>query len=195
MLKEVNASSLDELIRSVVPAKILDASPYQIKSGHIPNPESESLFLQKFKSIASKTKLNKCYIGGGYYGSLTPEVILRNVLDNPNWYTAYTPYQAEISQGRLEALLNYQTLCVELTGLEVSNASLLDEGTACAEAMMLCSAANPKRTTFFASNSLFPNSLEIIKTRAENYGLKVIIDDPNTFDFESVKDDLFGIIV
>lgn len=196
MLKTVGAKSLDDLMRLIVPEKVLDPEPFKINGGDIPEAESENILLKKIQAIAQKNKLNKCYIGGGYYGTITPQVIARNVLENPNWYTAYTPYQGEISQGRLETILNYQTLCTELTGLEVANASLLDEGTACAEAMMVCYACyNQKRNTFFVADNVFPQSIEVVKTRAENAGITVIVGNPETFDFSSVKDDLFGALL
>jgi len=192
----VGVKSLEELMKLTVPANVLDPEPYKIPGGEIPEAESESILLKKIQQIAEKNKLNKCYIGGGYYGTITPQVIARNVLENPNWYTAYTPYQGEISQGRLEVILNFQTLCTELAGLEVANASLLDEGTACAEAMMMCYALNgQKRNTFFVADNVFPQSIEVVKTRAENAGIKVIVGDANSFDFSAVKDDLFGALL
>jgi glycine dehydrogenase len=196
MMKVVGVKSLEELMKLTVPEKVLDPEPYKINGGEIPEAESESILLKKIQTIAQKNKLNKCYIGGGYYGTITPQVVARNVLENPNWYTAYTPYQGEISQGRLEAILNYQTLCTELAGLEVANASLLDEGTACAEAMMMCySSYNQKRHTFFIAENVFPQSIDVVRTRAENADIKVIVGNPETFDFSSVKDDIFGILL
>src|SRR5690606_15611392 len=133
MLETIGAASLSELIHDIVPASILDESPLQV-----PGPWSESAALAKLKAIAQKNEIFRNYIGQGYYGTHVPNVVLRNILENPAWYTAYTPYQPEISQGRLEALLNFQTMVADLTGLDIANASLLDEGTAAAEAMTLC---------------------------------------------------------
>lgn len=183
-------------MQRTVPEKVLDPEPFKHDNGDIPEPVSEKILLEKITKLAEKNKLNKCYIGGGYYETITPEVIKRNVLENPNWYTAYTPYQAEISQGRLEVLLNYQTLMVELTGLENANSSLLDEGTACAEAMVMCFANNNlKKTTFFVSSDVFPQSIDVIRTRAENVGIKLVIGDPRTFDFSTIAEELGGILL
>jgi glycine dehydrogenase len=132
MLKVVKAASVDELINQTVPSNIRLKKPL-----NLPAARTEFEFLKEFKALASKNKINKSYIGMGYYPNYTPGVILRNILENPGWYTAYTPYQAEIAQGRLEALINYQTLVIDLTGMQIANASLLDEATAAAEAMHL----------------------------------------------------------
>jgi glycine dehydrogenase len=135
------------------------------------------------------------YIGCGYYPTNLPSVIRRNVLENPNWYTPYTPYQAEIAQGRLESLLNYQTMITELTGLDISNASLLDEATAAAEAMfMSVNSHNGKRNKFFVSKHIFPQSIEVIKTRADGISLELVVDDPANFDFSKAKE-FCGVIV
>jgi glycine dehydrogenase len=145
--------------------------------------------------MASKNKIMKSFQGQGFYPNLTPNVILRNVLENPNWYTPYTPYQAEISQGRLENLLNYQTMIVDLTGLDIANASLLDEATAGAEAMFMCfSNFNKKRSKFFVSDKTFLHTIEVIKTRAEPLGIEVIVGNPNDVDF-SKREDIFGVLV
>ena len=140
MLNDLGLSSLDELVREVVPDSILLRG-----DNNLPKGCSEQQALTELKKIASKNKLQKNLIGQGYYGTITPPAILRNVFENPAWYTSYTPYQAEISQGRLEALFNYQTLITELTGLPVANASLLDEGTAAAEAMLLAHGQSKKK--------------------------------------------------
>ena len=196
MLKELGIKDLNDLMKKVVPEKVLDPEPYKHENGEVPEAVPEKLLLEKITKLAQKNKLYKCYIGGGYHDTITPEVIKRNVLENPNWYTAYTPYQAEISQGRLETLLNYQTLVCELTGLENSNSSLLDEGTACAEAMVMCFAtSNQKKDTFFVSSDIFPQSLEVIKTRADNIGIKLVVGNPQKFDFTTIAEQLGGIIL
>mmetsp|Transcript_36321 Transcript_36321/g.35198 ORF Transcript_36321/g.35198 Transcript_36321/m.35198 type:complete len:194 (-) Transcript_36321:2256-2837(-) len=145
---------------------------------------SETLMLQNLREIALDNKVFKSYQGCGYYPTNLPSVIRRNVLENPNWYTPYTPYQAEISQGRLESLINYQTMISELTGLDISNASLLDEATAAAEAMMMSYGThNGKRNKFFVSKHIFPQTIDVIQTRADGIGLRLIIDDPANFNF------------
>src|SRR6478736_6978814 len=145
MLKAVGVASLDELIDQTVPKNIRLK-----KSLTLPPAQSEAAFLKSFKTLASKNKVYKSYIGTGYYNCTTPGVILRNILENPGWYTAYTPYQAEIAQGRLEALINFQTMVIDLTGMEIANASLLDEATAAAEAMTLARRQSKVAgTTFF----------------------------------------------
>jgi len=133
--------------------------------------------------------VNKNFIGQGYYGTMTPSVIRRNVLENPKWYTPYTPYQAEISQGRLESLLNFQTAIVGLTGMDISNASLLDEATAASEAVQMAyNVHNGKRTKFFVSDSIFPQNLEVIKTKCYGLGIELEVGDTNKFDFSKGKE-------
>merc|ERR1719326_2096196 len=141
--------------------------------------------LKMLKEMVSKNMVAKNFIGMGYHGSDIPSAILRNVLENPAWYTAYTPYQAEIAQGRMESLVNFQTLVTELTGMEAANASLLDEGTAAAEAMaMVARTVNTKtKNTFFVSDNVHPQTIDIMKTRAEYYGLKLIVGNLHEFDF------------
>src|SRR5690606_11615438 len=139
MLQKINASSLEELIDQTIPKSIRLTTPL-----NLPAAQSESEFLRDFRAIAKKNKIYKSFIGLGYYDTILPSVIVRNVLENPGWYTAYTPYQAEIAQGRLEALINFQTVVSDLTGMELANASLLDEGTDAAEAMAMLHAARPK---------------------------------------------------
>ncbi len=171
MLETIGAASLSELIHDIVPASILDESPLQV-----PGPWSESAALAKLKAIAQKNEIFRNYIGQGYYGTHVPNVVLRNILENPAWYTAYTPYQPEISQGRLEALLNFQTMVADLTGLDIANASLLDEGTAAAEAMTLCRrGSRSKSNTFFASEHCHPQTLEVLRTRAEPLGIELVV--------------------
>src|SRR5690606_16411327 len=146
MLEAIGAGSLSELIHDIVPASILDETPLDV-----PGPYSEQAALARIKAIAGRNEVHRNYIGQGYYGTHVPPVILRNILENPAWYTAYTPYQPEISQGRLEALLNFQTMVADLTGLDIANASLLDEGTAAAEAMTLARrGSRSKANVFFA---------------------------------------------
>ena len=132
MLQKIGAASLDELVEKTIPASIFNKNPLQL-----PDEEDEHTYLLRMKELAGKNKVFKSYIGLGYYNTILPSAIKRNILENPNWYTSYTPYQAEISQGRLEALLNFQTMVMDLTGMEMANASLLDEATAAAEAMIM----------------------------------------------------------
>ncbi|KAJ3373311.1 glycine decarboxylase subunit P [Allomyces arbusculus] len=191
MLEQVGCKTLDDLIARAVPASIRRDAPLALGE-----PRAEAELLRDLKQIASKNKLMKNYIGQGYYGTTVPAVILRNVLENPGWYTQYTPYQPEISQGRLESLLNYQTMVTDLTGLPVANASLLDEGTAAAEAMLMCwSAAKRAKNTFFVDANVFPQTLAVLQTRAEGFGIKVVVGDYQTFDVDAIKDDLMGALV
>ncbi len=173
MLKAIGLSSLDELIQKTVPANI-----YFDKALDLPQGLEEHEVLATAKTLAQKNKIFKNFIGLGYYGTNTPNVILRNILENPGWYTAYTPYQPEISQGRMEALINFQTMVADLTGMELSNASLLDEGTAAAEAMSMAHGLNrQKKNTFFVHKNTFPQTLEVIQTRALPVGIHVVIGD------------------
>ena len=171
MLKELDLISLDALIEQTVPESIRIKKPIEVKQS-----SSETEVLKELKKIAVKNNVYRSLLGLGYSDTITPNVILRNILENPGWYTQYTPYQAEIAQGRLEALLNFQTLAIDLTGLPVSNASLLDEATACAEAMAMSYALHPEaeRTQFYVSDSLHPQSKEVIETRAKPLGFKVV---------------------
>jgi glycine dehydrogenase len=189
MLAKVGAPSLDKLIEETVPASIRLRKPLDL------GPErGETELLAELKVIAGRNQVFKSCIGLGYYGTITPPVILRNILENPGWYTQYTPYQAEISQGRLEALLNWQTMVCDLTALPLSNASLLDEGTAAAEAMTMCqSATKGKRTAFFVSERCLPQTIAVVQTRAEALGLEVIVGDHESFDF--AKRPVFGALV
>lgn len=180
MLKVLGFSTLDKLIEKTVPAAIRLTQPLQL-----PEAQSESAALAQLKSIASKNQIFRSFIGMGYYDCITPPVIGRNILENPGWYTAYTPYQAEIAQGRLEALLNFQTMIIELTGLEIANASLLDEGTAAAEAMsMSYGLSKNKANAFFVSSSCHPQTIEVVKTRAIPLGIEIIVEDHRFFSFE-----------
>jgi glycine dehydrogenase len=181
MLKVIKADSIDELIDQTIPGSI------RLKNSlSLPAAKSEYEFLQDFRKIASRNKVFKSFIGMGYYNTITPGVILRNILENPGWYTAYTPYQAEIAQGRLEALINYQTMIIDLTGMEIANASLLDEGTAAAEAMHLMHASRKgskkDSSKFFVDHNTFPQTVDVLKTRSGPLGIQLIIGDVRTLD-------------
>lgn len=193
MLKKIGVASLDRLIEETVPAAIRMKEPLALPKGI-----NEYQFLSHLKEVASKNKLFKSFIGTGYYGTITPGVILRNILENPGWYTAYTPYQAEISQGRLEALLNFQTVISDLTGMPVANASLLDEGTAAAEAMIMLfnsrdrDAVKRGANQIFVADDIFPQTLDVIHTRSAPLGIEVIQGNPDTFTF---TEKIFGAII
>ena len=192
MLDVIGVSSLDQLIHETVPDSIRMAEPMKL-----PEALSEYDYLNHIKGIASKNKVYKTYIGQGYYGTITPSVILRNIFENPGWYTQYTPYQAEISQGRLEALLNFQTMVSDLTGLPIANASLLDEATAAAEAMTMCEGIHNKKrkeaaTKCFVDNGVFTQTKDVLITRAEPLHLSVEGGDYKAFDF---SDDYFAVVI
>ena len=190
MLKAVGAGSLDELIDQTIPAAIRIG-----RSLELPAPRPESDVLDEMAEIAARNKLFRSFIGMGYNDTITPPVILRNILENPGWYTQYTPYQAEIAQGRLEALLNFQTMVSDLTALDIANASLLDEATAAAEAMMMCRRAQKRGSTantFFVSEKCHPQTIDTIKVRAEPLGYQVIVGDHTEFLPSS---DTFGILL
>ena len=189
MLTDLGLSSIDELVRQIVPDSILLRGDDKLPEGC-----SEQEALTELKEIAEKNDLKRSLIGQGYYGTITPPVIQRNVFENPAWYTSYTPYQAEISQGRLEALFNYQTLITELTGLPISNASLLDEGTAAAEAMILAHSTS-KKNTFLVDSEVFPQTLAVLKTRAKPLGIKIKSLDWHTVANLEDFDDAFGVLV
>ena len=179
MLQVIGVSSLDELIDQTVPPNIRMQDG--LRSGE---PMSEAQFLSKLKETAAKNQIFKQYIGMGYYNTITPNVILRNIMENPGWYTQYTPYQAEIAQGRLEALLNFQTMVLDLTGMEIANASLLDEGTAAAEAMGMFKGLLPRKSEafkFFVDQEVFPQTLDVLITRAEPIGVEIVIGDYRSF--------------
>ena len=188
MLDKIGVDSLDKLIDLTIPNSIKLENDLNLES-----PKTESEFLSSFKSLMSNNKKYKSYIGMGYYDCITPNVIKRNILENPGWYTAYTPYQAEIAQGRMEALINYQTMVTDLTGMEISNASLLDEGTSASEAMTMFYRVRkgPKKESnkFFVSNKIFPQTIEILKTRSEPLGIELVIDDLEKFEGD---DQYFG---
>lgn len=193
MLSKIGVSSIDELVDKTIPAHIRLNRELTISEAM-----TEQEYLNHIEELAAKNKLFKSFIGMGYYETTVPSVILRNVLENPGWYTAYTPYQAEISQGRLEALLNFQTMILDLTGMEIANASLLDEGTAAAEAMIMFfnsrSRAQIKANVnkFFISTHAFPQTIDVVKGKAENLGIELVIGEPTAFEGD---DSFFGAII
>ncbi|HEY3855622.1 MAG TPA: aminomethyl-transferring glycine dehydrogenase [Verrucomicrobiae bacterium] len=187
MLKQLGFAGMDDFIDQVVPAGIRLKSKLTIPGG-----VGEFAVLNELRAIARKNEVFRSFIGTGYSDCITPPVILRNILENPGWYTQYTPYQAEIAQGRLESLLNFQTLTAELTGLPMANASLLDEATAAAEAMHLCHNVRHERSVFFVAASCHPQTIEVVKTRARPLGIKVVVCDHREFQF---NDTVFGALV
>jgi len=189
MLQTVGVNSIDELIEQTVPTAIRLKQPL-----NLPAAKSETEYLGALKQTSLLNKVFKSFIGQGYYDTITPGVILRNVFENPGWYTQYTPYQAEIAQGRLQALLNFQTMVIDLTGMEIANASLLDEGTAAAEAMFMqySTRKNQAAKKYFVSELVFPQTIDILKTRANPYGIELVIG--NHLDFVATED-FFGAIV
>lgn len=189
MLRVVGAGSLDALIDETVPENIRLRRPLDL-----PAARTESEVLADLRAIAARNKVYRSFIGMGYSDTITPPVILRNILENPGWYTQYTPYQAEIAQGRLEALLNYQTMIMELTGLDIANASLLDEATAAAEAMTLCKRAQKsgsQANIFFVSNKVHPQTLDVVRTRAAAFGYEIVVGDAFAADFAGA----FGVLL
>lgn len=192
MLKVIKANSVDDLIDQTVPAAIRLK-----KTLNLPKAQTEFEFLNNFKKLAGKNKIFRSYIGTGYYNTITPGVILRNILENPGWYTAYTPYQAEIAQGRLEALINYQTMVIDLTGMQIANASLLDEATAAAEAMHLLDAskkpAKKSAHKFFVDENTFPQTIDVLKVRATPIGVTLVVGDVTKVDL--ADPDLFALYV
>ena len=189
MLRVVGFPTLDAMIDVAVPAKIRLK-----KSLALPAARSETEALAELKAILSKNEVRRSFIGMGYYDCITPPVIQRNILENPGWYTAYTPYQAEISQGRLEALLNFQTMVADLTGLEIANASLLDEATAAAEAMTMSHAlqGHDGRNVFFVSETCHPQTIAVVQTRAQPLGIEVVVGNHAKF---SLNDSVFGVLL
>jgi glycine dehydrogenase len=187
MLRDLGFDNLDALIEAAVPKSIrLD------RQLNLPEAKSEAEALAELRDISKKNKVAKSFIGAGYSDCITPPVIQRNILENPGWYTAYTPYQAEIAQGRLEALLNFQTMITDLTALDIANASLLDEATSAAEAIALCHAAVPGRRTFFVADNCHPQTIEVVRTRAKPLGIEIKIDNYSRFKFD---DSVFGVLV
>ena len=191
MLAALQLDSLDQLVARTVPESIALKSPLALAG-----PQTEYAALSRLKAMAAKITLNQSYIGLGYYDTHTPNVILRNVLENPGWYTAYTPYQPEISQGRLECLLNYQQMTLDLTAMDLANASLLDEATAAAEAMALARRVSKNRSAskFFVDQCCFPQTIDVLKTRAECFGFELLIGDIDSLLTTEVAEDLFGAI-
>ncbi|BBI51325.1 hypothetical protein HORIV_37460 [Vreelandella olivaria] len=188
MLKALNMQHMEDLIEQTVPSDIRLGRELALDE-----PRSESEALEYLAQLARQNRVTKSYIGQGYYGTHMPAVIQRNVLENPGWYTAYTPYQPEISQGRLEGLLNFQQVVMDLTGMELANASLLDEATAAAEAMALCKRGNKrsKSNVFFVADDVFPQTLDVVKTRAEFFGFDLITGPAE----ELASHDVFGALV
>ena len=187
MLETIGQKSLDTLIEAVVPSAIRSSEPLNIGDS-----KTERELLDELKTIADQNVLMKSYLGMGYHDCITPPVIQRNILENPGWYTQYTPYQAEISQGRLEALLNYQTMVCDLTALPIANASLLDEATAAAEAMVMTHRLSKGSNTFLVSNSCHPQVIAVVQTRAAPLGININLNDHEDFDF---TEDVFGCLV
>jgi len=191
MLRLTGYASLDALTDAAVPPQIRLPKPL-----NLPEAAGETAALAELRNIAAQNQIFRSFIGLGYYDTAVPGVIQRNILENPGWYTAYTPYQSEISQGRLEALLNFQTVITELTGLEIANASMLDEGTAAAEAMMMCHriklGGRPDQSVFFVSEKCHPQTIDIVKTRAKPLGIEVVVGDHATYDFSGK---VFGVLV
>src|SRR5256714_8431005 len=189
MLQTLGYDSLDALIDDTVPPTIRLGRPLAIHRGL-----SEFEALANLRRIAKQNEVCRSYLGLGYHDCITPPVIQRNVLENPGWYTAYTPYQAEVAQGRLEALLNFQTMVMDLTGFEIANASLLDEGTAAAEAMAMSYAGRgkPGKETYFVSDECHPQTIDVVKTRAHARGVEVVVGD---WRKAAIGDDVFGVLI
>ncbi|NBC86254.1 MAG: aminomethyl-transferring glycine dehydrogenase [Bacteroidetes bacterium] len=189
MLDTLGVDSLDALVDEAIPAAIRSDRPLDL-----PPAFTERGLLDRAQDLAAENDPHRSFIGMGYSGTVTPPVIQRDILENPSWYTQYTPYQAEIAQGRLEALLNFQTMVIDLTGLEIANASLLDEATAAAEAMMMLNriTKRQKSRTFFVAESCHPQTISVVQARAEPIGVNVVVGDPHTFEFD---DDVFGVLL
>src|SRR5260370_15973173 len=187
ILRDVGFENLDRLIEAAIPKNIR-----LNRQLNLPEARSESEALAELRAISKKNKVPRSFIGAGYSDCITPPVIQRNILENPGWYTAYTPYQAELAQGRLEALLNFQTMIADLTKLDVANASLLDEASAAAEAMALCHAVVPNRKIFFIADNCHPQPIEVVRTRAKPLGIEVRIDNFSQFKIDNT---VFGALV
>ncbi len=184
MLDVVGVDSVSKLIEEVIPASIRLRKPLQLAPAM-----TENEYGAHIRALAEKNKQFRSFIGMGYYPNSTPSVILRNIFENPSWYTSYTPYQAEISQGRLEALLNYQTMIISLTGMEIGNCSLLDEGTAAAEAMLMMFALRSREqvkngvNVLFVDENIFPQTLDVLITRSEPFGIEIVCDAYSNYEF------------
>src|SRR5437762_5638797 len=190
MLRELGFENLDALIDATVPKNIRLDRPLEL-----PKAKSEIEALAELRTLASKNKVARNFIGAGYSDTITPPVIQRNILENPGWYTAYTPYQAELAQGRLEALLNFQTMVTDLTALDIANASLLDEATAAAEAMALCyhaATGRDSRNRFFVADNCHPQTIAVVRTRAKPLGIEIVTANFSNFEFD---DTIFGALV
>ncbi|MGH8163648.1 MAG: glycine dehydrogenase, partial [Rhodanobacteraceae bacterium] len=187
MLVAIGFDEMASFIAATVPQDIRLTNPLDLPAG-----SSEQEALAELRAISRKNKVARSFIGAGYSDCVVPPVIQRNILENPGWYTAYTPYQAEIAQGRLEALLNFQTMVTDLTALDIANASLLDEATAAAEAMALCHAVVSGRDTFFVSSRCHPQTIEVVQTRARPLGIKIVIGNHETFQ---PNDKVFGVLL
>ena len=184
MLACIGASSIEQLVDQTVPAAIRLATPLALAE---PRPESEAL--AALRAMAARNRVQHSLLGMGYADTLTPAVVLRNVLENPGWYTAYTPYQAELAQGRLEALLNYQQMVIDLSGLELANASLLDEATAAAEAMSMARRVSKSRSNrFFVDTACFPQTIDVVRTRATSFGFELVFGSPD----DAAQEEVFG---
>ena len=190
MLASLNLSSLEALIDEAIPPSIRLSEPLDLEPSR-----SESAVLDELRELAAQNQVYRSYIGMGYNSTITPPVIQRNILENPGWYTQYTPYQPEIAQGRLEALLNFQTMIADLTGMEIANSSLLDEGTAAAEAMTLCQRSMPRKSranTFFVSELCHPQTIAVVRTRAEPLGIEIVVGDHESYVFDET---IFGVLL
>ena len=195
MLDIVGVPSVDALISEAIPAGIRLAEALDL-----PDAESEAAFLARMRALAARNEQWRSFVGLGYYGCVTPPVILRNLLENPGWYTPYTPYQAEVAQGRLEALLNFQTAVADLTGMEVANASLLDEATAAAEAMTMLfrlqARQRPDARRFLVSSDCYPQTIEVVRGRAEPLGIRIDVADVGAVAAADAEwDELLGVLV
>ena len=191
MLDFMGLKNVDDLINETIPKTILNPAPL-----NLPEARNEHQFINDLNKLAKENQVSKSYIGLGYYNNIMPPVIRRNILENPGWYTAYTPYQAEIAQGRLEALVNFQTMVMDLTSMEIANASLLDEATAAAEAMsmLFSSRKGPKKKAnkFFVDKNTFPQTISVLKTRSAPLGIELVIDNVNNINW---NDEYFGLFL
>ncbi|KAH9049383.1 glycine dehydrogenase [Lactarius hengduanensis] len=195
MLSKLGYNSMDAFVDEVVPSKI--RIPTDAISDNVIGPLSEAELLRRARLLGAENKQYKSYIGMGYHNAVVPPVILRNVMENPAWYTQYTPYQAELAQGRLESLVNFQTMIMSLTSMDIANSSLLDEATAAAEAMVMALvASNYKKKTFFVDNGVLPQTLAVLKTRAKGFGIQLVVGDASTaLNDEKLRSDLCGVLL